>query len=108
VTGSARCSLALSFSDSCILKIVSNILGENYNEINGDVRDEVGEITNMISAVARKNLESQGLDIAAAIPKVVCGKDHAIIHIVGRPSIVIPFDIDHGPFYVDVCLDKAI
>ena len=54
MTGSARGSLALSFSANSILKIVSNMLGENYKEINGEVRDAVGEITNMISGVARK------------------------------------------------------
>ena len=60
MTGSARGSLALSFSTKCILKIVSNMLGENHTEINGDVRDAVGEITNMISGVARKNRHLAG------------------------------------------------
>lgn len=108
MTGSARGSLALSFSDKCILKIVSNMLGEQYPEINGDVRDAVGEITNMISGVARKNLESQGYNIAASIPTVVCGKNHAIIHVLGGPSIIIPFETADGPFCVDICLDEAI
>lgn len=107
MTGSAKGSLALSFSDSCILKIVSNMLGEDYSEINNDVRDAVGEITNMISGVARKNLEAQGFNIAAAIPTVVCGENHAIIHVLGGPSIVIPFETEDGPFCVDVCLDEA-
>jgi chemotaxis protein CheX len=107
MTGSARGSLALSFSDSCILKIVSNMLGEEYKEIDGDVRDAVGEITNMISGVARKSLESQGYNIAAAIPTVVCGKGHAIIHVLGGPSIIIPFETEDGPFCVDVCMNEA-
>lgn len=107
MTGSARGSLALSFSDTCILKIVSNMLGENYKEINDEVRDAVGEITNMISGVARKKLEAQGLNISAAIPTVVSGKNHAILHVLGGPSIIIPFESDNGPFFVDVCLSNA-
>ena len=105
MTGSARGSLALSFSEKCILKIVSNMLGENYSEINDEVRDAVGEITNMISGVARKKLEAQGFNIVAAIPTVVSGKDHAILHVLGGPSIIIPFETSDGPFFVDVCLD---
>jgi len=104
LTGSARGSLALSFSQSCILKIVSNMLGEDYRDITAEVRDAVGEITNMISGVARKKLEAEGFNVAAAIPTVVSGKDHSFIHVLGGPSIIIPFETDNGPFFVDVCL----
>ena len=107
MTGSARGSLALSFSENSILKIVSNMLGENHTEINNDVRDAVGEITNMISGVARKKLESQGFNISAAIPTVVAGKDHAILHVMGGPSIIIPFETDNGSFVIDVCLNDS-
>ena len=107
LTGSARGSLALSFSERSILKIVSNMLGENYNDINGEVRDAVGEITNMISGVARQKLEAEGYNVVAAIPTVVSGKDHSFIHFLGGPSIIIPFETDHGPFFVDVCLKDA-
>jgi len=106
-TGAARGSLAISFSESCIIKIVSNMLGESHGEINGEVRDAVGEITNMISCVARKKLESQGYNISAAIPTIVSGKDHAILHVLGGASIIIPFETVNGPFSVDVCLDMT-
>lgn len=104
LTGDAKGSLALSFSASCIIKIVSNMLGEDIGEINGDVRDAVGEITNMVSGVSRKCLESQGFNVVAAIPTVVAGKNHSIRHVLGGPSIIIPFETDYGSFVVDVCL----
>ena len=107
LTGAARGSLALSFSEACILKIVSNMLGEEIGEINGDIKDAVGEITNMVSGVARKNLEVVGLNISAAIPTVVSGKDHSIHHVLGGPSIIIPFETDAGPFVVDICLTET-
>jgi len=104
LTGKVRGSLALSFTQPCILKIVSNMLGEEIKEINGDIKDAVGELTNMVSGVARKKLEGMGLVISAAIPTVVSGKDHSIVHVLGGPSIIIPFEIDEGTFVVDVCL----
>ena len=107
MTGAVKGSLALSFSESCILKIVSNMLGEEITEINGDIKDAVGEITNMASGVARKNLEAGGLIVSAAIPTVVAGKNHSIIHVMGGPSIIIPFEIDAGAFVVDICLGKS-
>ncbi|MHB9098870.1 MAG: chemotaxis protein CheX [Syntrophales bacterium] len=104
LTGAARGSLALSFSGSCILRIVSNMLGEEIRDINADIQDAVGEITNMISGVARKHLEADGFNITAAIPTVVFGKGHSIIHVMGGPSVIIPFETDNGPFVVDVCI----
>lgn len=105
MTGKVKGSLALSFSEACILKVVSNMLGEEINSINGEIKDAVGEITNMVSGAARKKLEAIGFVITAAIPTVVSGKDHSIVHVLGGPSIIIPFEIpDHGNFVVDVCL----
>ncbi|PKN72871.1 MAG: chemotaxis protein CheX [Deltaproteobacteria bacterium HGW-Deltaproteobacteria-10] len=104
LTGSAAGSLALSFSEGAIVKIVSNMLGEEIKSINSDVKDAVGEITNMISGVARKNLEAEGFYVQAAIPTVVAGAGHQISHVMGGPSLIIPFEIDEGTFVVDVCL----
>ena len=105
-TGAATGSMALSFSEKCILTIVSNMLGEESKEINSDIKDAVGEITNMVSGAARKNLESLGLSISAAIPTVIAGKGHSVSHVMGGPSIIIPFETDYGPFFVDVCIGE--
>ena len=107
LTGSARGSLALSFSERCILRVVSNMLGEEITNLNPEIQDAVGEITNMISGAARKNLEAKGFNITAAIPTVVFGKGHSIIHVMGGPSIIIPFETDNGPFVVDVCISEG-
>jgi len=104
LTGAARGSLALSFSEGCILRIVSNMLGEEIKTLNGDIKDAVGEITNMVSGAARKELETLGFNITAAIPTVVSGKDHSISHVLGGPSIIIPFEIPQGRFVVDICI----
>lgn len=106
LTGSATGSLALSFSEGAIVKIVSNMLGEDIKDMNSDIKDAVGEITNMVSGVARKNLEAEGFYIQAAIPTVVTGKNHSIAHVKGGPSLIIPFEIDQGSFVVDVCLTE--
>jgi chemotaxis protein CheX len=106
LTGAARGSLALSFSEGCILKIVSNMLGEEMTVLNHEISDAVGEITNMVSGSARKILESGGTTVIAAIPTVVAGKNHSILHVLGEPSIIIPFTTDAGPFVVDICLTE--
>lgn len=104
LTGTITGSLALSFSAGSILKIVSNMLGEEMTSINGDIRDAVGEITNMVSGAARKKIEAMGFSLSASIPTVVSGKEHSIMHVLGGPSVVIPFEMEEGPFVVDVCM----
>lgn len=104
ITGDAIGSLAVSFRTGCICGIVSSMLGETYTEANREVLDAVGELTNMISGVARTQMEKNGLSVYAAIPSVVIGEDHAINHILKAPSIVIPFSTPYGDFFVDVCI----
>ena len=106
LTGSAKGSLALSFSEASILRIVSNMIGEEISTMNHDISDAVGEITNMVSGSARKILESGGLSVIAAIPTVVSGHNHSIIHVLAGPSIIIPFSTVAGPFVVDFCLTE--
>lgn len=104
ITGGAVGSLAISFSEQSILSITGNMLGETYKDICRDVFDTVGELTNMISGVSRTYLEREGLIVYAAIPTVVYGKNHVIMHILKSPSIVIPFSTKYGQFFVDVCI----
>jgi chemotaxis protein CheX len=82
------------------------MIGENIKTMSDEIKDAVGEITNMISGVARKNLEADGFYIQAAIPTVVTGKNHSITHVTGGQSLIIPFEIDEGTFVVDVCLNE--
>jgi chemotaxis protein CheX len=100
-SGSVTGSLALSFSESCIYKIVSNMLGENQ-ETSNMVKNAAGELTNMISGDARKRLQSQGLIIQADIPIILSGKDHLIKHVLTGPSIIVPFETAFGAFVVDI------
>jgi chemotaxis protein CheX len=104
ITGDAIGSLALSFSEKCICKIVSNMLGEEHHEVTRDILDAVGELTNMVSGASRTQLEKMGMAVYAAIPTVVHGQGHTITHILKSPSILIPFSTAAGPFFIDVCI----
>jgi chemotaxis protein CheX len=104
ITGDAIGSLAVSFHTNCICGIVSSMLGETHTEPTREVLDAVGELTNMISGVARTHMEKNGLSVYAAIPSVVVGVGHTINHILKAPSIVIPFSTPQGDFVIDVCI----
>lgn len=108
MTGDAIGSLAMTFQDECIIYIANKMLNENHTEMNKEVLDAVGELTNMISGAARKLMEKDNLAVFAAIPTVVYGKAHTVRHVIKGPSIVIPFQTEKGTFVIDVCLQSQI
>ncbi|RME61795.1 MAG: chemotaxis protein CheX, partial [Candidatus Dadabacteria bacterium] len=83
---------------------VSSMVGEEYKEVNGEVADAVGEITNMICAGAKKNLAELGHKFDMATPIVIKGKDTEINEIGETTSTVIPFKTDKGEFVVEISL----
>ena len=88
--GEARGTISVSFSEECILAIVSNMFGEPIKEINDEVKDAVGEIINIVSGQARQKLETTGRVIKGAIPTVISGKNHTITHITKQPIVAVP------------------
>jgi chemotaxis protein CheX len=108
MTGDATGSLAMSFSEVCIIGICEKMLGEKHTEMNRAVLDAVGELTNMISGSSRKLMEKDDLKVFAAIPTIVFGRAHTVRHVIKGPSIVIPFSTECGDFVIDVCLKSNV
>lgn len=105
LTGVANGTIAVTFEQKCILQVVSNMFGETMSELNSEIADAVGELTNMISGQARRELEEMGKVFKAAIPSVVTGRNHSITHYSNGPKIAIPFYTDNGEFTIEVCFE---
>ncbi len=105
-TGETNGTVSVTFDESCILQIVTNMFGEEMNELNNEVADAVGEITNMISGQARKEIEEVGKIFHGAIPTVIIGKNHKLEPVTSGPKVAIPFKTDAGGFTIEICLEK--
>jgi len=103
ITGEAEGSLCITFSKGCILHVISKMFGEEQKEITDEVKDAVGELTNMISGDSRRRLQEIGHSFAGAIPTVVSGPGHEVKHISKGPILSIPFTTVAGDFLVEVC-----
>ena len=82
--------------------ITGAMLGMEFDEITDDVKDAIGEIGNMIAGGVKVGLAGIDKDIQLAVPTIVCGKS---LHIGGPArgsSVVIPFHVDAGTFYVEM------
>ncbi len=106
ITGDVKGTVSITFDELCILKIVSNMFGEEMQEVNHEISDAVGELTNMISGKARQEIEKLGPLLHGAIPSVITGKSHKLISMAKGPKIAIPFKTDAGNFTVEICLEK--
>ena len=104
-TGESNGTVSVTFNKPCILKIVSNMFGEEMKEINNEISDAVGELTNMISGLARKELEEIGKVFHGAIPSVITGEKHKIMPMTKGHKIAIPFKTDSGSFTIEVALE---
>lgn len=97
-------NLLISFSQPCILEIVTKMLMEEFKEITPDVSDAVGEITNMITGGTKSRLSEIGYTFEMATPMIITGKDLELKQQTKTPVIVIPFSTDKGEFVVEANL----
>ncbi len=103
MTGQHTGTFSLSFDETCIKQIATNIFGEEPEALDKDVIEIAGELANMISGDARRKLEHLDLTLDGAIPSMFCGKGHTIYHMTDGPKIAIPFIVDQGTFTMEVC-----
>jgi len=108
LTGSPNGSFSISFEKKVILKIVSNMFGEEITTFNDDVAEAAGEIANMVSGQARQELEVGGYLLDGSIPSVVTGENHELRHITEGPKIAVPFEEKEsgGKFTLEICYES--
>ncbi|RMG43638.1 MAG: chemotaxis protein CheX [Candidatus Dadabacteria bacterium] len=99
-------NMVASFDTGSICEIVSSMLGEDHTEINDDITDAVGELTNMISSNARSELSKLNIELDMAIPMVVVGEGLQISQLGENQVTVIPFKTPKGEFVVAVGLSS--
>ena len=100
--------LAVSFSKICILKIADKMWGESFNTINDDIKDMVGEFTNIIAGGVKRRLYAKGYRFGVnALPSVVKGQT-SIFNQPNSKRIIIPFICDEGELWLEVFFKKVI
>lgn len=99
-------NMLLSFDQGSILGIVNNMLGEAFTSINDEVADAVGELTNMISGNAKIELNKAGYEFEMSLPVTIVGKNVEISQMSRAPILTIPFETEHGKFFIEAHLEN--
>jgi len=91
---------------SLAMKITSNMLGMECDEVNDDLNDAIGEIANMLGGSVKQVLSKGGLDVKLSIPTVISGEDYTVNSLSDSDCVVIPFIAEGQKFLVGLTLKK--
>jgi len=96
VSEKAKGSLSITFEGPLALATMKGMVGEGPDEINDEITDLIGEITNMVTGGAKRLLSEKGIEFDMATPMVVSGTNHTIHHKAKGPVVIIPLKSSSG------------
>lgn len=88
------------------MKITSNMLGVDCDEVNEDLNDAIGEIANMVGGSVKQVLSKGGLDVKLSIPTVISGEDYTVNSLSDNDCVVVPFTVEDHTMLVGLTLKK--
>ncbi|MCG8651461.1 MAG: chemotaxis protein CheX [Pirellulales bacterium] len=105
LSGGMAGDVIVSFDKQVALLATGALLGTKPTELDNDVVDAVGELTNMIAGSAKGTLEKFNMQLA--LPTVILGKGHRIGFKSGVDPISMPYESEWGQFNIEVGLMTA-
>ncbi len=104
-SGTAVGMVVVSLPKQLALHVASAMLMEEITEINDDVIDAIGELTNMIAGRAKGDLTD--FDLRLSLPNVITGRSYEIRFPSTTTPLVIEFQSELGPLTLEVGLANA-
>lgn len=105
-SGGRRGSILITFSQPAALKAVGGMLGVEFQEMNSDVRDGVGEMVNIIAGAAKTRLQPKGINFDLSIPNTIVGDKHHITAPASTSRTRVLFSTPFGKFFLEVYLKE--
>jgi chemotaxis protein CheX len=105
VSPETKGSLSITFDEPLALATMKGMVGEAPDEVNEEITDLVGEITNMVTGGAKRMLSEKGFEFDMATPIVVSGKNHTIHHKSKGPIVIISLKGEAGRAYIEFSFD---
>lgn len=99
LSGKCQGMFVVSLGRHTAMLVAEAMLGQRPDDLDAEVVDAVGELTNMIAGAAKTKLEE--LSMCIGLPTVVCGSQHAINFPSKMVPIYLPFDSQFGPISIE-------
>jgi chemotaxis protein CheX len=105
--GSASGLVAFYSTLGAARDITGGMLGMPPSEVNGEVADAIGEITNMIAGSFRTRMAAEGDAWAISVPTVTIGSDFYIKPMTNGRRVLLPFRMDDQEIFVELIVTKS-
>ena len=103
ISGDLIGSAVVSFSEESILGIVSAMFGEDMTEINDEIKDAVGEISNMVAGHVTTKIAELSKKVKVKFKEIKMGQGTLIPHSEGAKYILaLPFRTTKGKVVIEV------
>lgn len=99
-------SLAISFDRQLAEATFANMLGEPERDLDAELADMIGEITNMLTGGAKQRLADKGYEFDLAQPKIITGEEHYIMHFAPQRVLSMPFSSEHGSAMLEISFNN--
>ncbi len=100
ISGKGVGTIVLSMSEAVAIKAAGTMLMCELAEIDDDVMDAVGELTNMVCGGAKARLEKYQLSMS--LPNVLCGNNCRLHFPQNSHPISIPYKCAWGPLALQI------
>lgn len=87
-------------------EIVGSMLGMEPEQVNGEMPDAIGEVTNMIAGGFRLRMAERGETLAISIPSVTVGSDFYTRFASDVSRVMCPFKMDDKEVCVELILTR--
>lgn len=102
LAGTCKGMLAIHTPDAVAKAITSSFLGMEVAEVDDDVTDAIGELSNMLAGNIKMVLDEAGKDVTLSIPSCIHGEEYSMDCVADAEWVVVPFTIDAGTFLVEL------
>jgi len=87
-------------------EIAGALLGMDPAEVNGDMPDAIGEVSNMIAGALRTKMTDAGTPCAISIPTVTVGSDFYTKYVSDVRRVLCPFKMGDQEIFVELIRQK--
>ena len=88
-------------------EIAGSMLGMDPADVNGEMPDAIGEVTNMIAGGFRLRMAEQGETLALSIPSVTVGSDFYTRFATDVRRVMCPFKMGNRDVSVELILTRS-
>ena len=106
VVGQARGVVLYSMSEKTVTGIVSNIMGQPFEEFDSLAQSGVAEIGNVITGRASSLLAEEGIEVRISPPVLILGKG-TLVSTLDFQRLVVPMETDLGNIYIHLAMDDT-